>query len=582
MDQEPQKTPETPAQWLEEVKAKPVSTGRLWQGLEFETRLRTILNADHEQREILLTMSGDAKDLVQAMAPDDFAQSALAAGPADAGTLISLSSDEQLGFLLDLTGWREERFAPGRYEAWLPILLDTGSDRALAWLNSSDLEVLTLLFAHWFKVVKWVPSQDEQEPPDTLPDFTLDGVYHLEFHNQKTAGFVAQIMVLLKSENPQRYLDALEAMLWEPAAQLAEDGLRWRNGRLADAGYPGRLEAMELWARPAPGEAKWRDAPDKTSLGFPQDSVPHSDPMAHTLPHDELLPAVCGGLSPRVHDALARELAYVANCGVVAFNADPADPQAVNRAGLESLSLVNLGLELMCQEEKAEPAAILERLPLPVLARQGAQAVRQLNFEGWKLLREGWLKDIPTGMMVLDPPLDRAVAGLIFPQPRCYDPNLGEDREYRAFRNLADLAQARKQLQQAWFWGRLLFELLGLTVDQVKALFESPVWPEDPEEIKTSAILGTWLARRALGLEGVAPLAEEDLPQALSALQKGLAGPLSEELKQSCCALTDAEEAALSGQLLRGVLGKLERELGRVDPGIKPNPAFIYGIIVER
>ena len=564
------------------VKARPVSTGRMWQNLDFKTRLRTVLAADLEQREILLTMAKDARALVWAMAPDDFAQSVLAAGPDDSGALISLSSDKQLTFLLDLTGWSEERFAPSRYETWLPLLLEAGSNRALSWLNSSDLEVLSLLFAHWFKVVKWVPSQDEQEPPDDLPSFTLDGVYHLEFHNQKTAGFVAQIMVLLKSENPQRYLDVLESMLWEPAAQLAEDGLRWRNGRLADAGYPGRTEAMELWAKPRPGEERWPNAPSKASLGFPDKVVPRRDPLCSTMPDQELLPALCGGLDLEAYDALAAELAYVANCGVVAFNADPTDQEAVSRAGRESLSLVNLGLELLSQDEPGDTAAILERLPLPALARQGAQAVRQLNFEGWKLVREGWLKNIPTGVMVLDPPLDRAVAGLIFPQPRCYDPNLGEDREYRAFRNLADLAQARRQLQQAAFWGRLLYDLLGIKPQETAALFQASVWPEDPEEIKTSAILGTWLARRALGLGGLAPIGKDELPKALAALQKGLAGPLSEELNQSCCALTDPEEAALSGQLLRGVLGKLQYELGRVDPEIKPDPAFIYGIIVER
>ena len=582
MSDKPEQTPRTAQEWLDAVKAKPVSTGRLWQNLTFDARLRTVLNADHEEREILLTMARDSQALVRAMAPDDFAQSVLAAGPHDAGTLVRLSSDEQFGFLLDLTGWSEERFAPSRYETWLPLLMDAGSNRVLSWLNSSDLEVLSLLFAHWFKVVKWLPSQDEQEPPDTLPNFTLDGVYHLEFHNQQTAGFVAQVLVLLKSENPQRYLDVLEAMIWEPAAQLAEDGLRWRNGRMTDAGYPSRTEAMELWAKPLPGEAEWRDAPTKASMGFPDQVVPRKDPICNTLPDQELLPALCADLDPKVYDGLAMELANVANCGVVAFNADPADAGAVSRAARESLSLVNLGLELLSQDHPGETAAILERLPLAVLARQGAQTVRQLNYAGWKLVKEGWLKEIPTGVMVLDAPLDRAVAGLIFPQPRCYDPNLGEDREYRAFRNLADLAQARRQLQKAWFWGRLLHDLLGLKPKEVRGLFETQVWPEDPEEIKTSAILGTWLARRALGLEGLAPIGEDELPRALAALQEGLSGSLSAELDQSCCTLTDPDEAALAGQLVRGVLGTLQYELGRVDPKIKPNPAFIYGIIVER
>ena len=571
-----------PAKLLELERRDPRRAEAIWHGLSREQRLRAILAAPPLERERLITLARDSAELVRALAPDEFAATALALGPADAGTLLALCSDEQLTYLLDLTGWVKERFAPSRYEVWLPLLLEAGSRRLGRWLFSTDREVLALLFAHWLRVVKWVASQDEQEPPDDLPSFTLDGVYYIAFRDEKGAGFVAQVLVLLQSERPELYRRVMEAMLWEPASLLAEDALRWRTGRMLDHGFPDRLDALQLWARPAPGEADWENLPPKAELGFPAQTPPRSDAAVSALPSRELLPTLAGELDGLAADALRAELAYVANCGVVALDADPADPEDVERAARESLGLVNLGLELLSGGDQARARAVLARMPLAALARQGAQAIRELNQAAWRLVREDWLKDIPTGLHILDEPLDRWLAGLIFPRPRCYDPTLGPMREYRAFLSRADLEAARRHLERARFWGRLLFELLGIPREDVVSILREPVWPRDPTDIKLTHLIGTWLARRALGRPGLAPIARQELGAAIAAIQEGLAGPLGRELSQSCQALPQPGEAETARVLLQGVLNRLREELGRLDPKLPIEPAFVGGLVIER
>ena len=138
----------------------PRAAEAVWNRLSPAQRLRVVLAASPPEREKLITLAPDSEALTQALAPDEFASTVLALGPEDAGLLIELSSDEQLAYVLDLTGWVREEFAPTRYEAWLPLLLEAGADRLQRWLESTDLEVLTLLCAHWFRVVKWLPSQE--------------------------------------------------------------------------------------------------------------------------------------------------------------------------------------------------------------------------------------------------------------------------------------------------------------------------------------------------------------------------------------------------------------------------------------
>ncbi len=580
--------PKRPEQWVELSRREPRRAERLWQALSPQQRLRTVLAGDPVQRERLITLAKDSAWLVRSLPADEFARTLFELDGEEAATLLEHCSGEQLGYVMDLTGWVDEKFSPSRYGSWVPLILHGGAGPLDRWLRGADPEVLSLLFAHWFEVVKWLPSQEEQEPPDHLPQFTLDGVYFLRFRDEKNSTPVVQVLVHLKSEMPQRYTQVLEAMLWEPASLLASEALRWRRGRLADQGFPDKLEALELWARPRPGETDWKKLSPKLKERFFQDAPPRSDAMLELLPPGAALPALAAELEPARADALRAEAAYIANCGVVALGADPADPKAVRRAARESLGLVNLGLGILVQEETSQgggeqvAAQILSRVSLAALARTGAQAIRELNQRAHRLMREGWLQGLPTGLHLLEPPLDRVLAGLMFPRPRFHDPSLGEGREYRSFTSLADLEQARRQLEQAEFWGELLFDLMGLRREEVAGLVVGEVWPDDPLEIKISAVVGTWLARRALGLAGLAPIPADRLNQALAALQDGLKGELARELEESCRALPDPRRARLAGELLRGVLRRLEEELARLNLQAELNPAFIYGVVSER
>lgn len=569
-----------PARLLELERIDPRRAERLWHGLSRDERLRAVLNAPYEQRDKLITLAPDSTQLVRMLAPDEFARTVMALGPVDAGGLLADSTDEQMGYVLDLTGWVKERFAPSRYEAWLPLLLDAGSGRVLRWLQRSDPETLTLLFAHWMRVEKFLPSQEQQEPPDNLPEFTLDGVYFLEFRRPENAGFVGQVLVIMKSELPALYTAVLEAMIWDSAAQLADNALRWRQGRMADLGFPDRLEAMELWATAKPGETEWQDLAPKSELGFLADAPPRSDHDLALLPEDGLLPVAAGELEPALREVLRAELAYVANCGVVALDADPAQPEQVERAARESLGLANLGLALLAGESPAAAGRVLARVGLAALARRGAAALRGLNKRAWALLREGWLAQMPATLHILDAPLDRWLAGLVFPRPRCYGPKLGQGREYRSFTSLADLEEAEANLARAELWGRLLFDYMGLAPEALAGLVRAAAWPEDVQDVKLTHVMGTWLARRALGLQGLEPIPSGMLGRAVAALQEGLEGALATELLDSLRALDDKDEAAMAGELLRGVLERLRQELGGLNPDAPLEPAFVGGLVI--
>lgn len=568
-----------PQELLDLEKRDPRRAEALWHGLSRDQRLRAVLAADGPARERLITLAKDSRALVRLMAPDEFASTVLEVGPDDAGGLIRFCTDEQLTFLLDLTGWWQEMFAPDRYGAWLPVILSAGADRVKRWLETADLEVLTLLCASWFRVHKYLPNSDDQEPPADLPEFTLDGVYHLEFQDPQIAGVVAQALVVLASELPLRYAELMEAMLWESPAQLSEDANRWRRGRMADLGFPTREEALELWAVPPRGEADWTKLKPKFTLGFPEAVHPRSDRMLGLLPEHLQLPVAAGKLDPDQVEALRFELAYIASAAVTALDADPADPEAVQRAGREGLGLVNIGLELISGQDPVKAAEILARVPLAALARQGAQAVRQINRRAFELIQHGWLAGLPTGLHLLDTPWDRWLAGLVYPRPRCYDP--GQGREYRSFLHKADLDQAGDRLAEIEFAGQMLFDLLGIDRLELAALLTGQECVNEPMDIKLSAVVTTWLARRMLGWPGLKPIPRKELGRVVAFLQDRLTDELPRMLMDSCRAL-DPEREQPARRLLGTLLEIMRTHISRLNPDADLEPAFVGVLVVER
>ncbi len=551
----------------------------LWHGMSREERLRAILAARGADRERLISLAQDSAQLVRALAVDEFAGTVLDLGGDDAGGLISMSSDAQLTYLLDLTGWVKGKLAPARYEAWVPIIIDGGARRVKRWLDTTDVEVLSLIMAHWLRVVKWLASQDEQEPPDDLPSFTLDGVYFIDFHNGQMRDHAVQVLVVLKNELPDLYQRVLEAMLWESAAEMAEDAAMWRSGRMTDLGFPTRQEAFELWAKAPAGEDAWQDLPTKDEMDFMGDAPPRSDASLGLLPREEVLPVVAGSMEGPALDRLRAELAYVANCGVVALDADPAEPEEVARSARESLGLANIGLGLLASGDVKRAAEIVARLGIAAMARRGAAGIRELNRRAWSLAADGWLSKAPGGVLILDDPQDRWVAGLMFPRPRCFDPAMPEGREYRAFMGVADLQHAEHYLSLAEYWGELL-EMMGIDHRQMAGLAaEAP--PEESGGLKMTSVIGTWLAGRTIGLPDLEPIPEARLTETVRALQKGLGGSLNQELLASVETIADPSKAALARELLRGVLERLAQEIKRIDASRTLEGRYISILVVE-
>ena len=224
--------------------------------------------ASGRRRLDLILDAPDPGALVRALPADELYFTIREIGLADAVELVQLASAEQFRTFLDLDAWRQGRFEPRRALPWLRAAR-TGAqqDTRLATrlarkMRTLDAELVDLVLRDAIRVHDLRANDDPDVEADQVMR-TPDNEYLVEFLVEGSE-YVAVRGLLddIEAEDPFKLSRLLAAITWELPSELEETALRWRQGRLADLGYPSLEEALSWYARPparpaeAPGQPR--------------------------------------------------------------------------------------------------------------------------------------------------------------------------------------------------------------------------------------------------------------------------------------------------------------------------------------
>ena len=461
-------------------------------------------------------------------------------GPADSLPLLALASADQLQHLFDLEAWRGDRFDGDRAGAWVALFLEAGEPTLHRFLRKADDETLALLFARWIRVQQIetddAPSQHGHGETEagTEDGFLSPDGYH-RFSPPIAAHEVAvrRIAEALFVDQRERYERAVWAAQWELPAELEEGGLRWRQSRLDERGYPDPETALEVYAPPVGNRAHPDPPPVETpdALVAPRTALRALEP-GHALVLG--LERLTGGCLDRV----LFELTAVANKILVADRADTGDLAAHRAAMVRASAYVGIALESRGAPGSADAARILDEVPAVELFREGFARVAELQTRARRFLRDGWPSHHPRAMEALDPPVRPTVGALVERRPLFHDPRTGVRGENRDFRSRDEIEHARILLDLA--------EALGRTVDAplgwgfLRSLAELPATAAPPK-------------LRRLFLTSLAAHAES---------ARLAAGPVTPESADRFLARASSHEAG--GEMLEAFLQAIRRT---TDPG---------------
>jgi hypothetical protein len=509
--------------------------------------------------DILLDQPDPAR-AVQALPADELYHAVQDVGLADAADVVQLASPEQFRAFVDLDAWRGGEIEPVRLLPWLRAArgATSGAGREAelaAWrekLAGLDSEVVSLLLRTALRI------HDLEEEPDPALEGdrclrTVEGRFVVEFLPEG-ADYVAlrRLVDDLYEQDPFLAGRILSAVRWELPSDLEEGARRWRDGRLADLGYPELEEALSWFARPAPRPAGARPGLPDRPPGF----------WLASFRATTLLDRAAAALPPEATARFEGELVTAANAAIVADRVDPSDPDAVRSAVESARTLLELGLASLSGGDVDAAASALASTPLKVIFQQGFGRLLELRWKADALVRE----DAAAGPgPALDSPLGEAVRAVRRRRPR-YFPGVEAPRgewgspasgafQERPFRSAEDVRRTEAALADA-------DALLALG----RSLGLAPPAGSSPPTLATLYL--TALANERLGR----PFAPRPLPRA--------------DLPAAARALADVGDPRLAavgaaGELLREMARNRAEELAPARAGATAPPGAIAALLLD-
>lgn len=283
-----------------------------------------------------------------------------ASGMSEGAWLLEMATPEQTRACFDLDCWSAQGLDGARVVAWVDALIEAGPERLARAVAETDREIWVLLLRALGSVVV---QGREEEPPDGA--ITVDGMVYFIPHEQIDPARIQAIAAALAAHEPREYWSLVYGMQFESPAELEEYAARWREGRLADLGFPPREQALRAYAVLQPERATvLEETPPQAGL------VP-----APRLPRQlegSLVGEALRRLPPdRAGDILGYVLA-VANALAVADDLPLSDPDSVPRALEKAVRGIDTGLAEVARVRGEPPERALDTTPPLDLFRIGA------------------------------------------------------------------------------------------------------------------------------------------------------------------------------------------------------------------
>ena len=474
------------------------------------------------------------------------------------------ASAEQIVGIFDLDGWERDRLAIPRVREWLDRIADAYREAdkprgaLVGLMHATDIELWILANSAATAVAELEPGDDEQRSR-VLEDMaalqtwdTPDGFFVVGVPDSELGRMSLRVLQAVYDDSLVEGRKLISAIKWSLHAEVEEDLLRWRRGRLADLGFPDWEEAMRLFA-PLTREAVLRDDDDdddedEPAAGEARGTPGPRPPAAIGAPGDVLRRAL-DQLGNEDYDLRLREFLLLANELMAAQRFEPGDEALQERAVAQAQGTLNLACELLlAAEPQTDPEGfILDRIAavgLRKLFRVGYGPLAKLRKAALALHRGGQVSLRSVGSL-LDRPWGPALASLTPWYPEL--PLEGKSGS-RPLRSLADVARATAAIAEAGALAKLTF-----TARDAGGFGVDPAWlgrVDEPERLRLGDLLRTALVgellparepgREAGGDDGLRPLAPRDLLWARDELLTGggrLAPAVEERFSQRCAAL---------------------------------------------
>lgn len=502
--------------------------------------------------------------LVQSLAEEDLFWLIQEIGPEDALPILSLASNDQWQYLLDLELWTKDRLEIDSVNRWLHLLLEADPERFLIWGLREHTELIEL---HLFKHIE-VRIMEEDESPSDFGEgyFSLDGLFYIRIKHEKYEQTIRQFLERLAQHNLSRFREVLLELAGVLPAEVEENIYRLRNLRLAEKGFLPFEEAVGIYQYLSPQsllekEPQLRKVTQDQQLSQP---VPVSTSLL-IRDQDLFYIALKRTQDSRILERLQMEFTAMCNQIVSADGLMIRDKENLANVVRKACGYLGIGLEKVTGRDPHKAARLLQKFPLHHLFRVGYGAALKLRWNTEKWLKESWFVRESFALSFWGDYWEGILEGLLRKRPLFYT-GFSEGEPYREFKTLEEITRCHRALDQIM----ALDQLLSLLFAQTAVVH--PVQAYHPVTYK-NLLLTCW-ARHHLGLpEETKSLGIEELKIFFRNLWVKEARPYRVDTKMKQAFLDwlqmrsdQAIDEILSqvGKTFERLFGELEKEYGSV------------------
>ncbi|MBC2694372.1 MAG: hypothetical protein HF982_03655 [Desulfobacteraceae bacterium] len=447
---------------------------------ELKRAVELYKNLNRQRKEILSLPAEKALDrildspqpaaIVHSFLEEDFYFLINDIGIEDSLQLLSLASDKQWEYILDIEVWEKDRISINNVTKWLNLFIKADSQRFVRWFLNKKTEFIEF---YLFKNIEVKIREHDQDPSIFGDDFfTLDDVFYIRFVDLPSGAESYSNFINTRNEVLSKFIDTLsgydhniyqnvllEAFSIIPS-EYEEEAFRLRNVRLAEKGFLPFDEAIGIYQPLKPkalsGQgAKFIAESSEERMYLP---VPHYSTAM--LKKDNLLTNFLKKIKEDdVLQQIQVELAGLANQIIVADQKAIKNKEELGDIVKKTCGYISIGLKRLTEEgsnlDENRAVALIQRFPLSHIFRVGYGLVLELKWRVEKWRKISWFEKNRLPLSFWGEGWIGALGGLLIKRPLYYD-NYKTGLLYREFYSIEDIKYTEKVLNEIIAFDRLL------------------------------------------------------------------------------------------------------------------------------
>jgi len=446
----------------------------------------------------------EAREVVQALSPQDYYWLIKKVGEDDCLPLLELGHSRQWHHVMDLELWQKDRLDLDQASEWMKRLQLANTVELAKWLYTEGQH---FAYYYFFKMldVRIIRHDDVVDVPEGF--FSFDGVFYVKPRDPELQETLQKVLEAMASMDLERYHTLLLGLSGVLPAELEEEMFRLRNVRLAEYGFLPFDEAMSIYSGLPPETLTMAETESKEGVVTVEDedvrSIIPLSPFYHTQDRTML-----AQVASRIHDEgfldrLRLEFAGLCNQILSAEGLRVDHFDVLIKTCRRAAGYVNVALEKLSKRDIVLAENLLRKNSLFHVFRVGFGLALRVKWETERWLKDSWFRRAGFPLSFWGERWGAVLGGLVEKKPLYYVGDKEEGELYRDFESPEEIEEVHLISMGCRVMDRVL-EKVAETVELGEVIREEP-------DITFHVILFNIWAHHILGHELTAdPLSMEE------------------------------------------------------------------------